>query len=235
MRDCGKPGVIYLATHRASGKKYVGQTVQRLAARIWVHFRRSNEPFGRALRKYGREEFDFIVLESCPTADDLRTREIHWIAHHDCRTPNGYNVTSGGEGGSGHRVSETVKKRFSETRRGEGNPNFGNHKPWTEERRMAAKVRGSHFNDPEFKKILAATRAAARAVRNWGLKGEANPSKRPDVRVKISQGQMGKKKPREQVEKHRQWLREYYTDPVRREQLRQRGLRGAKTLAETAK
>ena len=55
--------------------------------------------FHKAIRKYGENAFDHVVLEVCSTFSDVTAREIHWIAElHTTIDEHGYNMTHGGEG-----------------------------------------------------------------------------------------------------------------------------------------
>ncbi len=64
----------------------------------------------RAIRKYGFENFVYIVIEECETPEKLNEREIYWIAKLNCKNPNDYNMTDGGEGCLGFHHSEETKK-----------------------------------------------------------------------------------------------------------------------------
>ena len=94
-------GVIYLITNLLNGKKYVGQTIQRLNIRMNHHRRGGDLYIDRAIRKYGRENFKVEVLEECYTVEQLNEREKFWIIELNCKHPNGYNHTDGGEGTAG--------------------------------------------------------------------------------------------------------------------------------------
>lgn len=54
----------------------------------------------------------------------------------------GYNIAKGGEGGvggpmfAGHRHSKETRKQMSESRKGEKNSNFGNHRKMPEEEKI---------------------------------------------------------------------------------------------------
>ena len=108
---------IYQATNKVNGKKYIGQTTyDKLRKRIGTHLHYaktsgSNLPFPNALRKYGRENFDWTILEECDK--EIRgEREIYWI---DKIKPE-YNVTLGGDGGTlGNPCSEETKLKISKS------------------------------------------------------------------------------------------------------------------------
>ena len=64
-----RPGIIYVARNRVNGKAYVGKTVSGLAIRKAAHRREAEAgsrcPFHRAIRKWGFETFEFVVLQEC--------------------------------------------------------------------------------------------------------------------------------------------------------------------------
>lgn len=69
----------------------------------------TNTPFPYALIKYGRDRFDWIVLEEC-SKEDQGAREMYWI---DKIKPE-YNVTLGGDGGTlGHPCGEETREKIS--------------------------------------------------------------------------------------------------------------------------
>ena len=92
-------GKIYCAHCIHTGKKYVGQTKQKLYNRIASHFIDSNKPspkgkFYRALKKYGRNGFIWGIIEECDLSI-LNNKEIFWIAEYKT-VENGYNLSPGG-------------------------------------------------------------------------------------------------------------------------------------------
>lgn len=143
-------GLVYLITCKPSGKVYVGQTVQHLNRRIRGHLCALSEgsqlPLHKAIRKYGWDNFDVTVLESCDSQEALNEAEARWIALKGSFGSKGYNCTSGGEG---FKVSERTRVLVSLARkgkaltakhrlaislavRGSGNPFFGRrHAPET--------------------------------------------------------------------------------------------------------
>lgn len=93
-------GKIYCAHCIFTGKKYIGQTKQRLLCyRIASHFVDANKEYRKgkfysALRKYGRNGFIWGVIEECDF-DMLNDKEIYWIAEYKT-VENGYNLSPGG-------------------------------------------------------------------------------------------------------------------------------------------
>ncbi|MBQ3442558.1 MAG: GIY-YIG nuclease family protein [Selenomonadaceae bacterium] len=96
--------VIYKLTCLVNGMGYVGMT-KKLKRRMNEHRHGSNYKsrchVDRAIKKYGWENFHAEVIEICD-AEIAPKREMYWIATLKTKTPNGYNMTDGGEGTKGH-------------------------------------------------------------------------------------------------------------------------------------
>ena len=114
---------IYCHLNKINGKRYVGLTKQKLKKR-WQNgfgYNVGTQPvFGAAIAKYGWNNFEHIILEdNIETLDEANAREKYWIAYyhtwvHDPQC-NGYNITMGGDGMTGHIISEEVRKKISNT------------------------------------------------------------------------------------------------------------------------
>ena len=127
-------GYIYRGYRIKTGQSYIGRTVD-LKLRIAVHRRAKddNSRFHRSIRNHGFDAFRFEVLEVC-SADDLPDREVFWIATLDTTNMDiGYNLDSGGRGGTpGRKRSEKAKAKMRGPRpsiSGENNPNYGKFGP----------------------------------------------------------------------------------------------------------
>lgn len=140
-------GYIYILENLINGKVYVGQT-SKLDERMKAHLGGWSQPpaIASAVKKYGSINFDFSIIQSCSSLEELNEREIYWIAELDCLAPNGYNLKKGGEcGGSlsdetkakislrkmGTRHTPEARKKIGDAERGSKNHNFG--KPMSEE------------------------------------------------------------------------------------------------------
>lgn len=115
-------GIVYKIQHRESGKIYVGKTSRTLDERMNEHTKKSratsNSYIDRAISKYGIDAFDVDVIEECDSEEKLNEREIYWIAFYNCKKPNGYNLTNGGEGTVGRIVSEETRENLSQSHKG---------------------------------------------------------------------------------------------------------------------
>lgn len=93
---------IYLHT-APSGRSYVGFTSQTVEQR-WVQHcydaarGRYNSSLHAAIRKYGSEAFTTRVLDVVSTLVGAQKAERAWIRELSTRSPNGYNLTDGGDG-----------------------------------------------------------------------------------------------------------------------------------------
>ena len=100
---------IYKITNKINGKFYIGQSVD-----IERRFMEHKTPHGTmnsiklAMKKYGKENFSFEVIEEC-SENDLNEREMYWIA---TLKPQ-YNRCGGGTGAKGHHVSKEVRSELS--------------------------------------------------------------------------------------------------------------------------
>lgn len=91
MKLCG----IYLLTHIATGRKYVGQSTN-IRSRWTCHARGTTATkIGAAIFKHGWPAFKAEILELCDF-DQLNAAEMRWVSHYDCVAPKGFNLTTGG-------------------------------------------------------------------------------------------------------------------------------------------
>ena len=116
--------LIYKLTCSINGKIYVGQTTLSLDDRWKIHLHHTRSRHGaiqNAILKYGVNAFTREVLEEC-VVELLDSCEIHWISELRSSERNvGYNRTFGGN----TKITEDVRVRLSEMRRGSKNPMYG--------------------------------------------------------------------------------------------------------------
>jgi group I intron endonuclease len=99
--------VIYVITHDATGKQYVGQTRKTLWTRWRTHRNaaecaldqtyKTRTNIARAMRLHGVAAFSLAVLEAVGEVAELDAREAHWIATLGTMQPKGYNLCAGGK------------------------------------------------------------------------------------------------------------------------------------------
>lgn len=109
-------GLVYKYTSITTKKSYIGKSMEyRYSYRQKQHRDDvSNSHFAKAKRKYGFDNFELTVLETGIPKEYLSEREIYWITYYDS-FKNGYNSTSGGEGGDTY--SKRTDQQMEETRR----------------------------------------------------------------------------------------------------------------------
>ena len=146
-------GVIYKITNKLNGRNYVGQTTKSIEERFMQHANNRKSHIGRAMIKYGVENFSIEVLEECETEERLNEREIFWIAKINCKHPNGYNLTDGGDGNRGFKYTKKILAQMAESRKGAKNPFFGKHHTEESRAKIGAKNRGKkHTEETRAKK-----------------------------------------------------------------------------------
>lgn len=174
---CQIVGSIYLIYCNVTDKCYVGQTIQKVSERICKH-RCGEQYIDKEIQKIGWEgNFDYFVLEENIPLINLNTLEKFWIEMFDSVSPNGYNLTHGGQ--SHFVISDELRARRRELFSGKNNPNYGNHAPQSEE--VKAKKRATNL---------------AKGIRPPVLCGEKNPNYgknfSPEHRAKLSAAKKGK-------------------------------------------
>lgn len=111
---------VYLITCRVSGKRYVGKTAYSAKYRCYRHKMAddSSMPLHRAIKKHGWENFTVEVLYQGVDEVEIGFVERAAIASYDTYAPNGYNVTIGGDGRSGRKMSEESLERMRAAQKG---------------------------------------------------------------------------------------------------------------------
>lgn len=111
---------IYMYVNKINNHKYIGQA-KKFNERHNQHLYESrNEsrkeylyPFNQAIRKYGIEKFEIIILkENLKTQCLLDFYEYYYIKKHNCLDKENYNIADGGKGGNKYagKTEEEMKK-----------------------------------------------------------------------------------------------------------------------------
>ena len=128
---------IYKIENKINGKCYIGQT-SNFKERLYSHNSKLqngfDNPLYNAIRKYGASNFSVKVIRK-----DIKTRHIDacersCIRKYNSLHPNGYNLTTGGDGvkdpsdETRRKLSESAKKRVytDETRKKLSDAKIGN-------------------------------------------------------------------------------------------------------------
>ncbi len=115
--------LVYIAINKINSKKYIGYTTKTLHERIKTHvikaYSKSSKHydynFQRAIRKYSIDSFTWKILCNCCNKEECIKKEIEYIKHYNSISPNGYNLTHGGDGGvqsveTKLKISNSVKE-----------------------------------------------------------------------------------------------------------------------------
>lgn len=136
-------GTVYCFINSINNKLYIGETVKSNFRERFSEHRNKAENgvdnyFYRALRKYGWDVFNKIILFQTEILSNneenkkilnniVNEREVYYINKYKTNNSKfGYNLTSGGDGVVGYKFSEESKKRMSENKTGEKHWNYGN-------------------------------------------------------------------------------------------------------------
>lgn len=91
---------VYCHTNKINGKRYIGIT-QNKPNRRWQNgygYKDRNSHFYNAIKKYGWENFEHIILEENLTRKEASEKEKYYIKLYNTNNENyGYNITSGGD------------------------------------------------------------------------------------------------------------------------------------------
>lgn len=114
-------GIIYKVVNKINKKLYIGLTTKSLEDRKIVHFNHSKYGsklyFHNAIRKYGKENYEWSEIDSADTKEDLIYLEKYWI-HFWNTNKQGYNLTLGGDGIFGYKHTEENKENIGKAHLG---------------------------------------------------------------------------------------------------------------------
>ena len=118
--------IVYCHINKINGKRYIGITERHLKERCGVNgvnYKKSTR-FYNAIKKYGWDNFDHIILEKNLSRKQASEREQYYINLYNTMDDRyGYNITSGGDDNfyrnplteeQKQLVSETTKKAMNE-------------------------------------------------------------------------------------------------------------------------
>lgn len=119
---------IYIIENLIDGKKYIGQG-QNIEKRM-VEPHRGCRALNRAIKKYGKEKFDYYILVYCERFELDYYEMVCIKILHSHISEQGYNISWGGNVPfRGLKHSEESKEKMSDAQSGENHYNFGKHLP----------------------------------------------------------------------------------------------------------
>lgn len=201
--------IVYLATNRVNGKRYVGVTSKKLAERRYFHEwgalkgRATCRVFHQAIRKYGPAAFGWIELLSCESFEIGLREEIRLIGE----IKPEYNLTLGGQGTLGLKAPPGSIEKGAAKRRGrKPSPETiakivakttGQKRTTQQRARMSASRKGIKFSDEHLRNMSAARLGRKLSDEHKAKIVAANSAwltarnKSPENRAKVSAATMG--------------------------------------------
>lgn len=155
---------IYAHVNKVNGKIYIG--ISKDVYKRWIgkiHAYKHSNLFQNALKKYGWDGFDHVVLWDNLTLEEACQQEKAFIFLYKF-IGKSYNITDGGEGHEGVKLTEEQKQRLREIHLG---------KPFSEEHRKnlsKAQKKYSHRR----KKAYAFDRKTGELIKEYNSLVEAS-------------------------------------------------------------
>lgn len=120
---------IYAYQNKRNGKIYIGQT-GNLIRRDHAHITNSDKSMhiDRAIKKYGRDNFDLWIIKNVDTQEQADYEEIYWISEMRRLLGNKavYNISNGGGAPMrGRKHTKITKKQMSKSAIGKDGTNIG--------------------------------------------------------------------------------------------------------------
>ena len=139
---------IYKTTNLVNGKIYIGKSQNDFNP----SYIGSGSILKKAIKKYGRSNFNVEIIDECHDLVDLDFKEIYWIEKYNSTDPKlGYNITKGGTGGDTYsnnsnypiiieklkrrRHTEETKRKISENNWQSKNKGARSGSKWSEDQR----------------------------------------------------------------------------------------------------
>ena len=105
-------GYIYGIQNQINNKWYIGQSIyfpkERWRQEI-AGYEQHNMVISHAIKKYGVENFSFLILEENIEENKLDEREKYWIENKNSFL-HGYNSTRGGKSHIGYRIKYPIEE-----------------------------------------------------------------------------------------------------------------------------
>lgn len=112
---------IYRILNKINGKSYIGSTIslekrfqQHINSSKWESCVSYNYPLQRAFRKYGIDNFDFLLIEEI-SQEKVAEREKYWIKYYNTLTNSGWGYNQTIETECALRDPEIHKKQIEES------------------------------------------------------------------------------------------------------------------------
>lgn len=155
-------GFIYITTNLTNKKMYIGK---KIFASNWRTYLGSGIGLKKAIQKYGKDNFNRIIIDLAKTKEELNKKEIFYIDKFNAiLSSNFYNMAKGGIGGDTYSGKskeeiETIKKKLGFKK--EKHHMFGKHTSDEVKKKIIEKT-GKKVRCVETKIIYNSTREVER-------------------------------------------------------------------------
>lgn len=110
---------VYCHTLKSDGRKYIGITGRDPKQRWKYGCGYSHTYFANAIKKYGWNAFDHVILLSNLTKKEAEAEEIRLIALYNTTDRKfGFNITKGGDGTNGYKATKETKEKLRKSHLG---------------------------------------------------------------------------------------------------------------------
>ena len=202
VREIDKKYIVYAHINKINGKVYIGQTSLKPEER-WKNGKgyNGNKHFLNAIKKYGWDGFEHIILKDNLSLDEANILEEKYInQYNSIDREYGYNIKNGGKNGNmtletkqliskskmGHIVTKETKEKISKNHAdfsGKNNPRYGKHCS----KETKEKIRKN--NKSEFKKgVKRSPEVIQKMIKNHSdFSGCKNPKARAVVQLSLDE------------------------------------------------
>ena len=185
----------YMVTNNINGKVYVG-------SHSWdgngmdPNYYGSGTAITRAVKKYGKENFQVEVLYYYDTIEECRADEERILTEYNVRDcPHSYNIKNGAIGWTSEDMKGEKNPNYG--KRGKGTPMYGKHHTDATRQNISQAMKGRTLSDEHRKKLSQARKGENNPM--YGRTGENNPMygkhHTEETRKKMSQANKGEKNP----------------------------------------
>lgn len=146
-------GYVYLITNLINGKQYIGQTVRTIKKRFDGHISKKNPVISKAIKKYGRKNFEIKEIDVAYNQKELNLIEGVYISWFKTLAPNGYNITKiiNGKGKHSEETIKKIKTKANTLERLKKSSEYGKKNRGISYKKSSSKYIGVSISDKKYK------------------------------------------------------------------------------------
>jgi len=236
-----KAYAIYIVTNILNAKQYVG--ISKSLEKRWSQHLCANgsaPALHSAIKKYGKENFIFTHIASAFNFECACDIEKMLIIQHNTKAPNGYNLTDGGEGVVGKKLTDEEKVAKSIA----GKLSMSKLSKEEKSKKFGSKL-GIKLSNDQIEKIRLSNigknlgKKASEETKKKMSEAHKNRPRKPmseETKEKIRKSLVGRKMPDAEKLKHASFLGKTHTQETKEKisasNIATKALQKAKRLAE---